>query len=247
MSRGKHLSQQLNTMFGGGAAYKAVAFLILLLLLMGAYNANVSYAWFTDSHQEDFSLVSGKVHYDVSFITAEDKKMVPGVNLIDDIKITNKSTIDTDFRIAVSYNYYVTEGGIVSQSAIYQMNASATAIYDNSGKLTGWEADNISKTQYMNITMDTTKFKPADSEGWFEYTTTVPAITGPALDVGADNLPVGQVIPVFKEGNFVFCYDGAKTGPIFEGQPIVLTIGLQAKQAAHVEWENLTVVLPYSG
>lgn len=214
--------------------YKLAAFLILLGFLVGAYNANRSYAWFTDTESVPFSLESGKVHYEVSYTTGG-ALMVPGENLFTSFKLANKSSIDTNVRLQIKYTVWEknAEGNAVSKAAVYTENASLPSAADD---------------QYLNLNIKTgdggfaleTIAGTSDLAGkWWTFADKVPA-------VAEDNAETGEPITVFEDP-MEFYYDGPKTGNLFAGKPITVEIRLQAKQADHVEWANLTMIETFDG
>ena len=237
---------QLHRLLDSAAAYKLAAFLILLGFLAGAYNANQSYAWFTDQENVPLTLESGKVHYEVAYI-APGGLMTPGKNLFTSFTVTNKSTIDTNVRLKIEYTVWSRSAG--SPPAV----TSAAAVYTTNGAMSSPDDD-----QYLNLNIK----KPIGSEpgfelmeipgalpemggSWWVYSALVPAVS---KDAAGNIIPA--VIPVFDasaDPPFQFYYDGPKTKNVFESRPITITIHLQAKQADHVEWADLTVIETFDG
>ncbi len=228
----KKTGGQQNNPWNSGIIYKIAAALILLGFLVGAYNANRSYAWFTDKNDSAFTLESGKVHYEVNY-TAENGLMVPGKNLFSSFTLTNKSSIDTDVRFQIQYTVWE-DGGTGNVT-------SSTAIYITNGALSAPQDD-----QYLNLSLKTgdggfALQKVTDSGimagEWWTRTARVPAVTESALQTG-------EPVEVFTEdnGSIRFCYDGPKTENVFAGLPVRIVIRLQAKQSDHVEWADLTMV-----
>lgn len=227
-------NEKLDNALGSQATYKIAAFLILLGILMGSFNTNQSYAWFTDASENPFSLTSGKVNYEISY-TTEPGLMVPGKDLIAQCKVKNLSSIDTHFRLKLEYTLWELDGNTpasaVSSTAIYITNASITP-------------GTVTENQYLNVEWPEGKFDSAnvgtdvDKEIFWQYNTTVSAV--PAGDIENNT---GVEIPVFNK----LYYDGPKTQNVFSGNPVTVKITLQAKQADHVNWAEITLFEKFEG
>ncbi|MEG1584093.1 MAG: hypothetical protein RR361_03455 [Anaerovorax sp.] len=212
----KKMEEKLDTVLGSQASYKIAAFLILLGIVMGSFNTNQSYAWFTDTSENPFSLQSGKVHYVISY-TTNAGLMIPGKELLSTCRVTNLSSIDTQFRLKLEYTVWEKDGAAQSKTT------SSTAMYTTNAGIT--PGDTVKDKQYLNVAWATTgegiaMFDSVTGAGinnttdvFWQYHTKAPAVTTSALATGVE-------IPVFKD----LSYDGPKTKNIFAGNPIVVKL-----------------------
>lgn len=230
-----NIGAQLDRILGSQAAYKIVAFLLLLSIIMGSFHVNQSYAWFTDASESPFSLESGKVHYVISY-TTDPGLMVPGKDLIKNCTVKNLSSIDTQFRLKLEYDVWEADTGypadptkVISSSAIYTTNASIApgTVLDKQYLNIAW-AQKDGKDQFVAQQVTNGSI----TETFWSYHTTVSAVTKTAIEDKS-----GVDIPVFEK----LLYDGPKTTNLFAGQPIVVKLTLQAKQADHIKWEEITL------
>ncbi len=213
---------------------KILPIALVSLCAIGVGVGTMTYSWFVQQGKDsNATFTAGLVNYTLTPSLTNTNKIVPGVNIIggkDSVKFTNASTIATDLRVKISYEFTDASNKSVKQDNI---PANDTDTLYKSGTigdtkailtLTGIDADATSGTwEAKTLTVNST------TETWYytKSTTGIAASTDVTLFEGSNTSNVSLIL------------DGAKAGNAYEESTLKLTFTFQAKQHDGVTWETI--------
>lgn len=206
---------------------KILPIALVALCAIGTGVGTLTYSWFVQQGENsNASFTAGLVNYTLTTSLTSSNKIVPGVNIIsgtDSVKFTNNSTITTDLRVKISYEFTDATSKSVSQSNIPANTADTLyksgTIGDSKAILTLTGIDSSS----------TWKATTLNSENWY-YTSST------------DGIAANTAVTLFegKTGSEVsLILNGEKAGNAYEESTLKLTFTFQAKQHDGVEWTTI--------
>ncbi len=205
---------------------KILPIALVALCAIGTGVGTLTYSWFVQQGENsNASFTAGLVNYTLTTSLTSTNKIVPGVNIIsgtDSVKFTNASTIATDLRVKISYEF--TDGTkTVSQGNIPD-NTSDT-LYKS-----GTIGDSKAILSLNGIDSSSTwTATTLNSENWYYIK---------ATDGIAANTPV--TLFEGKTGSEVsLILNGEIAGNAYEESTLKLTFTFQAKQHDGVTWETI--------
>ena len=209
--------QKLNSVLRCLQPFRLAALFSLTLIFIFTPQAGTTHAWFTDTNEQNFSFTSGKVHFELS-ATESESLMIPGQNFFTDISLLNFSTIKTNLRLKIEYDYwdYVEDTPTLQEGVLKMLapNPSDT-------------------TQYLRVSLDPDYIYDEDNDWWVfdgEIPVAADPIAGTSLSLLVDDVETEDII---------FCYDGATTGNVFQDRDVSVTVTFQAKQSEGVDWDDI--------
>lgn len=191
---------------------RKIGFIALLGFLAVSAISVTTYAWFTqEGTKNDLTFTAGEVKYTISEITDNENPVVPGVAFFSqEISFTNESTIDTEFRMQISYTI-------------------TTAANEDGKKLTGTSFTDETK-DYILWTKDTSNQSTWDySDGYYYY--------GSKTKGDASKIAAKTNITLFT-ANDSLMLNGDLVGNDYQGATITITFTFQAKQYDALTWEE---------
>ncbi len=209
---------------------KILPIALVSLCAIGVGVGTMTYSWFVQQGtNSNATFTAGLVNYTLTPSLTSSNKIVPGVNIIggtDSVKFTNASTIATDLRVKISYEF--TDGSkTVSQGSI-PANTDDTlyksgTIGDSKAILTLTGIDATSTWEAKTLTVNST------TETWY-YTK------------ASDGIAANTAVTLFEGNNtsgVSLILNGEKAGNAYEESTLKLTFTFQAKQHDGVEWTTI--------
>lgn len=212
--------------------YLVLAAFAVLAVIVTVANWGGTLAWYNNAQSHGVDVSSAKIYYTMEGSVPTEGILQPNQNLLAGITLTNFSTAPSNIRFKVQYDYYINTG---SEAAPVYTKQTSYAKVAPSANVEDAPAD-----QYFDVSFDTAAYSYVQysEDGWWEKTATV-------APIAEENLLMGEAVPVFAAGDFVFCYNGERTGNAFAGKPVTVTFVFQAKQAEGVTWQNIGTVTAY--
>lgn len=213
---------------------KILPIALVSLCAIGVGVGTMTYSWFVQQGTgSNATFTAGLVNYTLTTSLTNTNKIVPGVNIIggtDSVKFTNSSTIATDLRVKISYEFTdgsktVSQGNIPSNTTDTLYKSGTIGDSKAILTLTGINTDSSSGTwEAKTLTVNST------TETWYytKSTTGIAAGTAVTLFEGTSS-----------SSNVSLILDGTKAGNAYEESTLKLTFIFQAKQHDGVTWETI--------
>lgn len=205
---------------------KILPIALVALCAIGTGVGTLTYSWFVQQGENsNASFTAGLVNYTLTTSLTSSNKIVPGVNIIsgtDSVNFTNASTIATDLRVKISYEF--TDGNKTVSQGNIPANTTDTlyksgTIGDSKAILTLTGIDSSSTWTATTL----------NSENWY-YTKSssgIAANTSVTLFEGSTASEVSLIL------------NGEKAGNAYEESTLKLTFTFQAKQHDGVDWTTI--------
>lgn len=201
---------------------KLIAIFLTFLLTAIAF-ATASYAWIIRSHNSgNIIFVTGEVKYELAGELKKDDLKIPKQELVkDQFKLTNNSTIETELRIEIKYQFS-TDGTIDASKWILFDGDSVNKDNNNTSLVIGVLSSDTNPDFVWNYdTVDTTNYY------WYlSYK-------------GSETIPAETLqIPVMES----LYINGNASGNENATKHLIVHITFQAKQQKYVKWDELGAI-----
>ncbi len=213
---------------------KILPIALVSLCAIGVGVGTMTYSWFVQQGtNSNATFTAGLVNYTLTPSLTSSNKIVPGVNIIggtDSVKFTNASTIATDLRVKISYEFTDASNKSVNQGSI-------PANTDDTLYKSGTIGDSKAILTLTGINTNAT------SGTWEAKTLTVISTTETWYYTKAsDGITAGTAVTLFEGNNtsgVSLILNGEKAGNAYEESTLTLTFTFQAKQHDGVTWETI--------
>jgi hypothetical protein len=219
---------------------KRVIFLMTMMVVVLFASVGLTYAWLTDKKDVgDAVFIVGDVKYEIlgTNIKTTDIPVVPGQPLLINggYKIRNGSTVDTELRAKITYNYVTGRVGdtpvLSTTDKVFDDKNTSTVLADYQNKeLLGTIGDANNKWifhdtdrawYYVGASSTATKNNVGSSAGELKY-------------------PIAKSATGDWQDPFAFIsslkFNGLVVGNDWSGATITVSITIEAKQAMFVDW-----------
>lgn len=204
---------------------KLIAIFLTFLLTAIAF-ATASYAWIIRSHNSgNIIFVTGEVKYELVGELKEEDLKIPKQELVkDQFKLTNNSTIETELRIEIKYQFS-TDGKIDASKWILFDGDSVNETNNNTSLVIGvLSSDTDSDFVWNYNTVDT-----GENPNYYWYLSYKESETIPA-----ETLEIPVMESLYINGN--------ASGNENATKHLIVHITFQAKQQKYVEWDELGAI-----
>lgn len=202
---------------------KLIAIFLTFLLTAIAF-ATASYAWIIRSHNSgNIIFVTGEVKYELVGDLKEEDLKIPKQELVENqFKLTNNSTIETELRIEIKYQFS-TDGTIDASNWILFDGESVNEDNNNTSLVIGVLSSNTDFVWNYD-TVDT-----GENKNYYWYLSYKGSETIPA-----ETLPIPVMENLYINGN--------ASGNENATKHLIVHITFQAKQQKYVGWDELGAI-----
>lgn len=202
---------------------KLIAIFLTFLLTAIAF-ATASYAWIIRSHNSgNIIFVTGEVKYELVGDLIEEDLKIPKQELVENqFKLTNNSTIETELRIEIKYQFS-TDGTIDASNWILFDGDSVNETNNNTSLVIGVLSSNTDFVWNYD-TVDT-----GETKNYYWYLSYN----------GSETIPAQTLqIPVMEN----LYINGNASGNENATKHLIVHITFQAKQQKYVSWKDLGAI-----